>query len=221
MTLRMLPDCPRCGGGFPGDVPDEDVCKCGSEWYRKGIRRRDRQAAKAAAPRAALKRTAPLKQTGGLTRSAPIARASAVPAVAKKTNAKPRPKREGESNDIPAAVRAIVMARCQGMCEACGGTLEGGPVHMHHRKKRTKRNHVPCNIVALHPTCHVVAPLAVHQRPAWAQERGLIVLAGGDPAETPLRLANGDLVLLDPIEPRYLPARAVRPSYAQLVEEAS
>lgn len=145
-----------------------------------------------------LKRTGGPKRTGKVNRPAPGARPAA-----KKAKAKPR--KAGESNDIPAAVRAVVLARCRGLCEACGNPLGDGPVHMHHRKRRTKRNHVPCNIVALHPTCHVVAPEAVHQRPAWAAERGLIVHSGGEPATTPLLLPNGDLVLLDPVESTYLP----------------
>lgn len=24
--------CPLCGGGYPGDVPDADVCRCGGAW---------------------------------------------------------------------------------------------------------------------------------------------------------------------------------------------
>jgi hypothetical protein len=146
VTLQTPRDCPRCGGGFPGDVPDEDVCKCGSAWFRQEGRRRVRRASKTPAART-LTRTAGLRQTGGLQRTGPISRST--PATAGKGAAtKPRPKRKPDAaNDIPPAVRAIVLARCQGMCESCGATLEGGPVHMHHRQKRNKRNHTPCNIV--------------------------------------------------------------------------
>jgi hypothetical protein len=28
----MNSPCPACGGGFPGDVPDADVCPCGQDW---------------------------------------------------------------------------------------------------------------------------------------------------------------------------------------------
>lgn len=217
MTLQTPGECPRCGGGFPGDVEDEKVCQCGSAWSRQEGRRRERQALRATAPRAVLKRTSGLKQTGGLKRTTPIGSGAR---LAAKSTAKPRPKKKAD--DIPPAVRAIVLARCQGMCESCGGTLEGGPVHMHHRQKRNKRNHTPCNIVALHPLCHVTAPLAVHQRPAWAQKRGLIVLSGGDPATTPLQLLpSGKLVLLDPVEPRYLPLGENVLPYAPRVKEAS
>lgn len=152
-----------------------------------------------------LKRTGGPKRTGRLARTTPIARTAA-----KKPKAKQQ-RREGESNDIPAAVRAVVLARCDWLCEACGKTLAGFPIHMHHRRKRTKRNHVPCNIVALHPACHVITPGAVHQEPKWAEGRGLIVRAGEDPATKPLTMPNGDLVLLDPTEPVYLP---VPTSYA-------
>jgi hypothetical protein len=196
--------CAGCGGGFPGDVPDGEVCKCGSAWAKpkaKGLQRRTALKQGSGLARGGpLKRTGPIKQTATLKRTGPIARTVPAP---KKAKAKPR--RAGESSDIPAAVRAVVLARCKGLCEACGGTLAGAPVHMHHRKKRTKRNHVACNIVALHPACHVIAPGAVHQEPTWAEQRGLIVLAGEDPAVKPLTMPNGDLVLLDPVEPAYLP----------------
>lgn len=196
--------CPACGGGFPGDVPDSEVCQCGSAWAKpkpKGLQRKTplKQTA-GLKPGKPLKRGQPLKQTASLTRTGPIPRAAP---IAKKTT---RARREGESNDIPAAVRAVVLARCRGLCEACGKSLGDGTVHMHHRKRRTKRNHVPCNIVALHPTCHVLAPEAVHQRPAWAAERGLIVRAGADPDTTPVTLPSGLRVLLDPALPQYLPA---------------
>lgn len=200
--------CSDCGGGFPGDVPDDEVCQCGSAWAKpkaKGLQRKTPLRQGSGLNRGKpMQRGGPLKQTASLKRTGPIVRSA--PAAKK---AKVKPRRAGESNDIPAAVRAVVLARCQGLCEACGGTLAGFPIHMHHRKKRTKRNHVPCNIVALHPACHVIAPGAVHQEPAWAEQRGLIVLAGEDPATKPLKLANGDLVLLDPVEPAYLPATAL------------
>lgn len=189
--------CSACGGGFPGDVPDSEVCQCGSAWAKpkaKGLRR-----GTPLKQTGGLKRSTPLKQTASLKRGGPIARTTP---IVKKTTRAPR---EGESNDIPAAVRAVVLARCRGLCEACGKALGDAPVHMHHRKKRTRRNHVACNIVALHPTCHVLAPEAVHQRPTWAAERGLIVRAGEDPDTKPLTLPTGRRVLLDPTLPCYQP----------------
>jgi HNH endonuclease len=127
------------------------------------------------------------------------------PSPAKKATAKKAKPRD----EIPAAVRAVVLARCGGRCEACGESLAEGPVHMHHRRKRNGRNHTPDNLVALHSTCHVVAPEAVHQRPEWARERGLIVFSGGDPTATPLTLPDGRRVLLDPVEPIYRPVEAL------------
>lgn len=195
-----------CGGGFPGDVPDNEVCKCGTAWAKpkttKGLRRTT-----------PLKQGAPLKRTGGLKRTGPISRGTPDKTRKPATTARPRmttarpPKKTRD--DIPAAVRAVVLERCGGACESCGGTLEGGPVHMHHRKKRNGKNHTPDNLVALHPLCHVVAPLSVHQEPAWAEQRGLIVLAGEDSLTKPLQLRSGDLVLLDPVEPIYLPVSSL------------
>jgi hypothetical protein len=194
--------CRDCGGGFPGDVPDDEVCDCGSQWAKpqqpKGLRRKT-----PLKQTSGLKRGGPMKRGSGLKRGAPIAR---TPAAAKK--ATPKRERPG-TDDIPLPVRRIVLARCKGRCEACGEDLGDGPTHMHHRKRRTRLNHTPDNIVALHPTCHVLAPQAVHQRPTWARERGLIVRSGADPATTPLLLADGRRVLLDPDGPTYLPAPAV------------
>lgn len=200
--------CSDCGGGFPGDVPDDEVCQCGSDWAKpkaKGLQRKTPLKSTSTLKRGGpLKRGSGLKQGSGFKRSAPIARtAPATPK--KKTASRPRP----GTDDIPQEVRRIVLARSQGKCEACGRDLGNGPSHMHHRKKRTRLNHTPDNIVVLHPTCHVLAPEAVHQRPAWAAERGLIVRRGGDPATTPLQMADGERVLLDPVEPAYLPTTAL------------
>src|ERR1043165_7030371 len=53
-------------------------------------------------------------------------------------------------HDIPAEVRAIVLERCGGFCEASGEPLTG-VVHMHHRLRRRDGHHLPSNIVALLP----------------------------------------------------------------------
>lgn len=136
-----------------------------------------------------LSRATPLARgEKGLTRSAPIARTSGTgkPAAAR------RPPKPG----VTAETRAIVLARCGGRCEACGEPLGRSGVDIHHRQRRRGGDHSPANLVALHPSCHTVAPQAVHQRPAWARERGLIVRSTGDPAATPLTLPSGRRVLL-------------------------
>lgn len=180
--------CPKCGGGVPGD-DRPTVCQCGSAWARKTPLKRG----------GALKRTGGLKAGGALKRTAGLTRGStlprsAPPARTAATAAKPRKKKTG--GEIPAAVRVAVLARAAGCCEACGKALGSGPVHLHHRQKRNGRNHTVENLVALHPTCHVVAPEAVHQRPTWAKSRGLILLAHHFPAEEPLTMPDGRRVLL-------------------------
>jgi hypothetical protein len=72
----------------------------------------------------------------------------------------------------------------------------GSGADLHHRQRRRGGDHSPANLVALHPACHTVAPEAVHQRPAWARERGLIVRSTEDPATVPLALPSGRRVLL-------------------------
>lgn len=107
---------------------------------------------------------------------------------------------------VPDSVKAVVIARCQGLCEGCGHGLDTrARTHFHHRKSRAQGGqNTADNIVALHSTCHVVAPEAVHQRPAWARSHGLIVVRGDDPGSTPLVLGSGRRVLLDSLAPRYI-----------------
>lgn len=127
----------------------------------------------------------PLTARTPLARTAPMPRTSSQPKTAK-------PAKPG----VTAKTRAIVLARCAGRCEACGKLLGQSGVDLHHRQRRRSGDHSPANLVALHPTCHTIAPEAVHQRPAWARERGLIVRSTDDPAMTPLVLPSGRRVLL-------------------------
>lgn len=92
--------------------------------------------------------------------------------------------------------KAVVLARCGGRCEACGRPLNGR-ADFHHRQRRREGRHGPSNVVALHPSCHTVAVEAVHQRPTWAKERGLIVSSWADPAYEVLVLPDGRRVRLD------------------------
>ena len=120
----------------------------------------------------------PMARTGLIARTGPIVRTGNPP----RSTGPSKPRKPGVTSET----RLAVLARCGGLCEACGGDLErGGGVHMHHRQRRRTGDHSLANLVALHPDCHVVAPQAVHQRPEWATERGLIVRSTDDPAATP------------------------------------
>jgi hypothetical protein len=105
---------------------------------------------------------------------------------------------------VPRLVRAGVLVRAAGLCEACGGVLPVRGVHLHHRVRRRDGGDTLDNLVALHPLCHVLGPSAVHERPGWARGRGLVVAVGADPAVVPLVLPSGRVVLLDAGSPRYL-----------------
>lgn len=149
-----------------------------------------------------LTRRAPLKQGDkGLSRGTPIARGEKglTRSNASLTRATPIPRASAKPKPgVTPETRALVLTRCGGRCEACGKNLERGGVDLHHRQRRRGGDHSPANLVALHPSCHTVAPEAVHQRPAWAREQGLIVHSTDDPAITPLMLPSGRRVLLDP-----------------------
>lgn len=122
-----------------------------------------------------------------LARTTPIARTSGT--------GKP-PAARARKPGVTTETRAIVLARCGGRCEACGKPLGRSGVDIHHRQRRRGGDHSPANLVALHPDCHTIDPKAVHQRPAWARGRGLIVRSTDDPATTPLTLPSGRRVLL-------------------------
>lgn len=126
------------------------------------------------------------------------------PKPRKPLNATRKTRKASTVDDVPAEVRAVVLDRCGGLCEACGRPLTLG-VHLHHRLRRRDGGHTADNLVALHPECHVIAPQAVHQRPTWARQQGLIVPSWADPATTPLLLPSGQGVLLHPVQALYLP----------------
>lgn len=85
-----------------------------------------------------------------------------------------------------AAARETVLERQGGMCASCWTGVRPDEAHAHHRQRRRDLGWCPCNVVILHGDCHVIAPGAVHQRPAWARERGLIVPTWDDPRVVPL-----------------------------------
>lgn len=145
----------------------------------------------------------PITTSGGKLRRAPIKDSAS-------SGRDPRPKtRKPKTQDgFSPETREAMYVRCGGRCEACGGPMQRRGFHAHHRQKRRGGDHSLANGVATHPTCHVVAPEAIHQRPAWAVERGLIVRTGQSPVEVPLMLPGGQLVLLDQDEPRYIPVEA-------------
>lgn len=84
------------------------------------------------------------------------------------------------------AIREILWERQIGTCLACHAGMRPDAMHAHHRMRRRDLGWCPCNVVGLHPNCHVVAPEAVHQRPTWARERGLIVPTWDDPRIVPV-----------------------------------
>lgn len=86
-----------------------------------------------------------------------------------------------------AAVREVIYDRQLGTCLACHTGMGPDRMHAHHRMRRRDLGWCPCNVVGLHPDCHVVAPQAVHQRVTWARDAGLIVPTWGEPREVPVR----------------------------------
>jgi 5-methylcytosine-specific restriction endonuclease McrA len=82
---------------------------------------------------------------------------------------------------IPKRVRAAVLERSQGVCEACGGP---GADHMHHRRLRSQGGrHEPANLLHIHGVpCH----LDIHLNPDRSYALGHLVRSWADPADVPV-----------------------------------
>lgn len=95
---------------------------------------------------------------------------------------RPRPAVTLRGSAIDPALRAVVRARANGMCECCGCLL-GGAFQCHHRKLRSRGGQdSAANLLALCGPCH----RRVHGHPAWASEHGFMVSAFEDPAQVPV-----------------------------------
>lgn len=86
-------------------------------------------------------------------------------------------------NEIPADVRAGVVARAGGRCERDGEPAPHG--HLHHRKSRRFRDHSPSNLLYLCASCHSV----VHAYPAETvagRPAGYVLPGHAEPAAEPV-----------------------------------
>jgi hypothetical protein len=93
-------------------------------------------------------------------------------------------------------IAEIVLERAGSYCEACGGV--GGNFALHHRKLRSQGGKdEPCNLIAVHHSCHNLATDSIHLNPAKSVKKGWIVPSWGDPHEFPLHLPDGSVVRLD------------------------
>lgn len=96
------------------------------------------------------------------------------------------------------AITAALFERCGGLCEASGLPLPADwqAWDRHHRQTREYGDDTLPNLVAVRSDWHVNTPQAIHMRPAWAKERGLIVPSWSTPAKAGLWLPDGRLVRL-------------------------
>ena len=95
------------------------------------------------------------------------------------------------------ALRDLVIQRDR-WCAVCALPL---PVHpaVHHRKLRKHGGpDSPENLIALHHSCHSIAPRSVHQNPTLAYSMGWLVKSWDDPAQVPVQTADGRTVSLLP-----------------------
>jgi hypothetical protein len=113
------------------------------------------------------------------------------------------------------ALTEAILARSDGLCEACGLPLPGewGAWDRHHRKLQSQGGQdVLTNLVGVHSDCHVNQPWSIHMRPTWATAQGLIVPSWvQDPARAPLTLPDGRLVLLTDEGPYQLMKEGAKP----------
>lgn len=93
-------------------------------------------------------------------------------------------------------VRALVWARARGYCEKCGSQL-GDSWALHHRKLKSRGGEDTVeNFLALHHECHNLGTDSVHNNPSMASDTGHMVHSWENPAECPVTLPNGDVVIL-------------------------
>jgi hypothetical protein len=86
--------------------------------------------------------------------------------------------------------RELAYTRQGGWCARCSERMPIDGYEAHHRRRRRVLGWCMCNVVALHPRCHTMGPLAVHDHPELARQLGLIVPTWGDePCSIPLRVS--------------------------------
>jgi len=84
-------------------------------------------------------------------------------------------------DDLRAAVFRRAMFRCEVELHGCWITRD---LHPHHRKSKGRGGPDTYeNLVCVCAWCHVLGPLAIHRRPAWAAEEGLLI-PSWEPAPT-------------------------------------
>ncbi len=100
----------------------------------------------------------------------------------------------------------LAMARCGGFCEICGGWLSGNrgtDWSLHHRHPRrmggTRRREVygAANLLAIHGSGTTGCHAAVESNRTAAYETGLLLRDGAVPADVPVQLRYGRVLLDD------------------------
>ena len=86
------------------------------------------------------------------------------------------PYKERQSR-IPVTTRRVVMQRCEGRCERCGGKV---PVFLHHRHYRTLGEEQPEDLLALCKECHGSAHRDEHGL-WWNDPEEMVIFWYGDP----------------------------------------
>jgi len=98
--------------------------------------------------------------------------------------------------------RQVVLERCGGYCERCGRNLSGAAVSVHHRRPRRAGGtsdpavNTAANLAILCGSgvtgCH--GEVESHRTQGYAD--GWLLHAGQDPAQVPVRLRGGPLMML-------------------------
>jgi hypothetical protein len=97
---------------------------------------------------------------------------------------------------IDKKIVALVVARAQGYCEACGRP-EQATMALHHRKLKSRGGKDSAsNLIRVHHSCHNMSTGSIHANPSWAEDRGLMVPSWKETTEYPLIGPDGSIVLL-------------------------
>ena len=98
---------------------------------------------------------------------------------------------------IKQSIVDLVIQRAGGYCEKCGRPASDS-MALHHRKLKSRggKDSVS-NLIHVHHECHNLGTDSIHLNPGYAGAKGWMVASWQDPAEVPMFMPDGRLVILE------------------------
>lgn len=147
-----------------------------------------RRGARGLQRRARLRSDTPLRSRTAILRRTPLRRSTGL------APASERARKVAAEWD---KAKRAALRRSKGRCEVCGRKLPKDNVDGHHRLPRRYGDHSTANCIVAHRECHNEAfSRGLHRLRDRSISYGLILTEGQRPAQVPVRLPDGRLVLL-------------------------